>query len=81
MVKRFIAGAVCPRCGQQDKLRVDSEADTRDCVACGYTDERPVAAAAEAPKTRVSAPVRIMDTPAEPVTLVPAAPVDKPLKD
>lgn len=78
MVKRFIAGAVCPRCGQQDKLRVDTEADTRDCVACGYTDERPVDGTVAAPKTRVSAPVRIMDTVAEPVTLIP---VEKPAKD
>ena len=78
MVKRFIAGAVCPRCGEQDKLRVDMGADTRDCVACGYTDERPTDTNVEAPKTRVSAPVRIMDTAAEPVTLIPAS---KPEKD
>ena len=41
IVKRFIAGAVCQACGQQDKVRawddVNAKAMYRECVACGYT--------------------------------------------
>ncbi|WP_039917994.1 YheV family putative zinc ribbon protein [Cellvibrio mixtus] len=39
--RRFVAGAVCPRCSEMDKLVVYSEdgKDFRECVACGYKDE------------------------------------------
>ncbi|RBW52180.1 YheV family putative zinc ribbon protein [Marinobacter sp. F3R11] len=39
--KRFIAGAVCPRCAEMDKIRVftdDAGEQIRECVACGFTD-------------------------------------------
>lgn len=38
--KRFIAGAVCPACSEQDKLMMWSEEGVphRECVACGYAD-------------------------------------------
>lgn len=39
--KRFIAGAVCPKCSEMDKLvmyRNESGKETRECVACGYID-------------------------------------------
>lgn len=38
--KRFVAGAVCPRCGVQDRIR-SWETDgrqCRDCVECGFED-------------------------------------------
>lgn len=39
--RRFIAGAVCPRCSEMDKIVVFNEdgKDYRKCVACGYKDE------------------------------------------
>jgi hypothetical protein len=39
--RRFVAGAVCPRCSEMDKLVVYSEdgKDFRECVACGYKEE------------------------------------------
>jgi len=39
--RRFIAGAVCPRCGAQDRIRVFEEAGQRlrECVACDFRDE------------------------------------------
>lgn len=39
--RRFVAGAVCPRCSEMDKLVVFNEdgKDYRECVACGYKDE------------------------------------------
>ena len=40
MLKRFIAAAVCPACGQADKLvvYVGPQPQQRECVACGYSD-------------------------------------------
>jgi uncharacterized metal-binding protein (TIGR02443 family) len=39
--RRFVAGAVCPRCSEMDKLVVFNEEgkDYRECVACGYKEE------------------------------------------
>lgn len=39
-IKRFIAGAVCPRCGQMDKLRAwqEDRMQHRECVVCDFTD-------------------------------------------
>lgn len=72
MSRRFIAGAVCPRCGLMDKLVVDSAADVRECVSCGFRERRPPDAAPEL-KTRVTRPsARRVETPAEPVHLVPS---------
>ncbi|GLU36267.1 YheV family putative zinc ribbon protein [Pseudomonas sp. NBRC 100443] len=38
--KRFIAGAVCPACSEQDKILMWDEDGVphRECVACGYAD-------------------------------------------
>ncbi|MDC0660988.1 YheV family putative zinc ribbon protein [Marinobacter sp. SS21] len=40
--KRFIAGAVCPRCAEMDKIVMYSndEGQFRECVACGYSDKQ-----------------------------------------
>lgn len=41
MQKRFIAGAVCPRCAELDKIVMyDNEHGerVRECVSCGYRD-------------------------------------------
>jgi len=82
--RRFIAGAVCPRCGKMDKLVIDLDTDLRECVSCGFSDPRPgtEAGRANAPAnhsqappveltTRVNRPAaRLVETPAEPVRLV-----------
>ena len=73
MKKRFIAGAVCPRCGKMDKLVVDAEANRRECVSCGYTDARPDEAQTEL-RTRVNRPARRLEVDAEPVTLIQPSP-------
>ena len=39
--RRFIAGAVCPRCARMDKIVVDLDTDQRECVACGFSEQRP----------------------------------------
>ena len=74
-MRRFIAGAVCPRCGKMDKLVVDSDTEQRECVSCGFADARPSETPAEI-KTRVNQPVRRVDTAAEPVKLVQPSPSD-----
>ena len=38
--RRFIAGAVCPRCAQMDKIVVNLDTNQRECVACGFSEER-----------------------------------------
>lgn len=75
--RRFIAGAVCPRCSAMDKIVVDGDTDQRECVACGFSEARPEAPAAELP-TRVSrASARRIETAAEVVTLVDPAALHK----
>ena len=74
--RRFIAGAVCPRCGKMDKIIVDMESQTRECIDCGFSEDRPTEnSAATELHTRVSrAAARRVETPAEAVTLIdPAA--------
>jgi uncharacterized metal-binding protein (TIGR02443 family) len=77
--RRFIAGAVCPRCGLMDKIVVDLETDERACVSCGFSDARPEEGAAKGgvvqvvPEvlTRVSrAAARRVETPAEAITFI-----------
>ncbi|MFN3236527.1 MAG: YheV family putative metal-binding protein [Pseudomonadales bacterium] len=38
--KRFVAGAVCPKCGQVDKTYVlgDGPDAVRGCNSCGFTE-------------------------------------------
>lgn len=72
--RRFIAGAVCPRCSQMDKIVVDLETDARHCISCGFSEARP-AADQSAPisdvPTRVNrAAARRVETPSEAVRLI-----------
>lgn len=68
--RRFIAGAVCPRCGEMDTTVVDLATDQRECVSCGFGEARPEGAPQQEPHTRVNRPARRADTPAEAVRLV-----------
>ena len=70
--RRFIAGAVCPRCSAMDKIVVDLDSDARECVACGFSEGRPEPGLpVSEPATRVSrASARLVDAPAEAVTLI-----------
>lgn len=54
--RRFVAGAVCPRCSEMDKVVVYSEngKDYRECVACGYKDEMHFKPVARELETRVN---------------------------
>ncbi|NCF18779.1 MAG: YheV family putative metal-binding protein [Haliea sp.] len=71
--RRFIAGAVCPRCGKMDKIVVNLDTDQRECVACDFSEARPQPDTDSQREihTRVSrAAARRVETPAEAVTLV-----------
>lgn len=54
--RRFVAGAVCPRCQAMDKLVVFSQdgKDFRECVACDYHEEMRFAATSRELDTRVN---------------------------
>ena len=72
--RRFIAGAVCPRCSAMDKIVVDLDTDERACVACGFREARPEPPAPQELKTRVNrASARRVETASEPVRLIDAA--------
>ena len=68
--RRFIAGAVCPRCGLMDKLLIDSARQVRECVSCGFSDERPVEGASEVPTRVTRGAARRVETDAEVVRLL-----------
>ncbi|SFI03036.1 YheV family putative zinc ribbon protein [Modicisalibacter xianhensis] len=57
--KRFIAGAVCPRCAAMDRLRTWEQNGVRyrDCVACDFFEQLPIEEqAASELSTRVNQP-------------------------
>lgn len=63
IIKRFIAGAVCPRCAEMDKLVMYNNTEQqqiRECIRCGYmdvmTDQGPQTLEAEELTTRVNQP-------------------------
>ena len=35
--QRFVSGATCPQCGEQDSLLIDSLDQSIECVECGFT--------------------------------------------
>lgn len=54
MKRRFIAGASCPQCHQQDTLAIESDIKGHDqvkCVHCGYQFEDKQQVSTSAPKS------------------------------
>lgn len=72
--KRFIAGAVCPKCSAMDRIqmyRID-DVDYRECVDCGFKDEMRFKPVVRELDTRVnqaeedvSAPTQVLKFPPE----------------
>ncbi len=56
ITKRFIAGAVCPRCAQMDKLVMYKQdgKDFRECVSCDFKDEMRFTSNRQELQTRVN---------------------------
>ena len=63
--RRFIAGAVCPRCALMDKIVVDLDTDQRHCVSCGFSEARPQQTDATVAKATGSQAREVMMTLAE----------------
>lgn len=56
--KRFIAGAICPRCKATDRIVMYRVGDTdyRECVECGFRDELRFKSGLREIQTRVNTP-------------------------
>lgn len=54
--RRFVAGAVCPRCSAMDTIVVYNQdgKDYRECVSCDYKDEMHFKPIARELETRVN---------------------------
>jgi len=54
--RRFVAGAICPKCSEMDKLVVYNQEgkDYRECIACGFKDEMHFKPVARELETRVN---------------------------
>lgn len=63
MHRRFIAGAVCPKCEQMDKIYVEGAGDVAKCSACGYELQQPG-------EQEESAQIQEQQSPDQVVTLV-----------
>ncbi|TDN97077.1 MULTISPECIES: YheV family putative zinc ribbon protein [Halomonas] len=48
VTKRFIAGAICPRCAEMDRIRSWEQNGIRyrDCVSCDFFEQLPIEDAA-----------------------------------
>lgn len=74
--KRFIAGAVCPKCGALDKLMIFKHEgkDYRECVACGFEDEMRIAPTQRELVTRVNTTEEVKAEETQVLTLTPSTP-------
>lgn len=76
--RRFIAGAVCPRCGVMDRIVVTADGETRSCIDCGFTDARPSDNPTPVPTRVTRAAARRTETAPEAVRLIdPSLPAGK----
>ncbi|MCV6613213.1 MAG: YheV family putative metal-binding protein [Amphritea sp.] len=76
IVKRFIAGAVCPRCGEMDTLKMyrDEDREYRECVRCDFSDSMAMDGSdqpSEELETRVNRAGKVELEPAQPLNFVP----------
>lgn len=73
--KRFIAGAVCPACGEMDTVqmfRCETGRDDRECVECGFSDAMEVDPKLEGalPEARIDREETIMEDHVDVVRIV-----------
>lgn len=73
--RRFMAGAVCPRCAEMDKLVVynDQGKDYRECVSCGFKEEMRLNLAAGELETRVHKAEAHDEAAVQVITILPSA--------
>jgi len=69
--KRFIAGAVCPKCAAEDRIQAYKEEGVqyRECVECGFKERENFGTSSQRPlATRVSDGME--DVEAQPINLI-----------
>ncbi len=73
ITKRFIAGAVCPKCGELDVLLTYRENDDeyRECVDCGFKDKMNFQAQPRELETRVNKTEEEIAAETQVVTILP----------
>ncbi len=73
MIKRFIAGAVCPRCGEMDRLvtYVKDGGTFRECVNCDFEEKQLAQVAMKELDTRVNHAEAPVEADAQPITFIP----------
>lgn len=80
ITKRFVAGAVCPRCGQMDSIRMyrDEYREYRECVRCDFEDSQRLDGTSEPEEleTRVNRAKPVLEPGERPLRFV-ANPVKK----
>ena len=74
IIKRFIAGAVCPRCAQIDKLMMYKQdgKDFRECVSCDFKDEMRFTINRQELQTRVNTSDNVKRDQTQVLTLEPS---------
>lgn len=72
--RRFMAGAVCPRCAAMDKLVVYNAQgkDYRECVSCGFKEEMRLNIAVNELNTRVTKSANQSDSDVQVITILPS---------
>lgn len=75
-MKRFIAGAVCPKCGERDRIVMYALGDEqiRECVSCDFKNKIHLQSAPQELKTRVNAGYVAPDTEVKPINVMPIKP-------
>lgn len=73
--KRFIAGAVCPSCGEMDTIQVFTDATCtkkKQCVECEYSETLPSEPKLEGelPEARISREEKVLEDSVEIVRIV-----------
>ena len=70
--KQFIAGVMCPKCSEMDKIQAYAEngVDYRECVRCGFKDEMRLSSAPREVETRVNTSSDEIANQTQPVRLV-----------
>jgi uncharacterized protein len=71
-IKRFIAGAVCPKCGAMDRLVIFNEdgKQFRECVNCDFADEMKLSYPGRELTTRVNRTEEEKNSEISPVKLI-----------
>ncbi len=73
--KRFIAGAVCPKCAEQDVLMtytIDGD-EYRECVDCGFKDKMVFKSQSQELTTRVNKTEEDIESETQVVKLMPGS--------